>query len=504
VTRGLYFIGEVVDVTGWLGGYNFQWAWASGALLPQLPGQPDVRRAERPAELHGSTATSSRASATPRLTSPACCSSARVSTRSSKACRSASRWASCRRASRWRRCWSRCALHRDAGRRSTCSTPASEKLDKIPPRRCPRRDAPNCAPSWPGRSTRSVYPAYGKLIAYHERCCPRRPATTAPGACPTARPSTPGACATRPPPTWRRRDPRIGLAEVERIAAEMDAILQGRRPGRGHDRRARAADRQARGPALPRHRRGPRADPGRLPGDHRRDQRGPRRLVRPHAGGGGRGAARAGVLREDRAGRLLPGPVMDGKRPGVFFANLRNVSEIPRFGMRTLAYHEAVPGHHFQIALAQELKGLPIFRASCRSPSTPRAGRCTPSRSPGRPASRPTRWTTSAGCRPRCSAPCAWWSTPACTPALEPRAGDRLHAGLHRHGRGRGDRRDRALPGQPGQALAYKVGMLKILELRAKAQRELGEVRHPRLPRHRVVLPIFILGGWSVPMPRRD
>lgn len=27
---GLYFIGEVVDITGWLGGYNFQWAWASG------------------------------------------------------------------------------------------------------------------------------------------------------------------------------------------------------------------------------------------------------------------------------------------------------------------------------------------------------------------------------------------------------------------------------------------------------------------------------------------
>jgi predicted flavoprotein YhiN len=30
VHKGLYFIGEVVDVTGWLGGYNFQWAWASG------------------------------------------------------------------------------------------------------------------------------------------------------------------------------------------------------------------------------------------------------------------------------------------------------------------------------------------------------------------------------------------------------------------------------------------------------------------------------------------
>jgi predicted flavoprotein YhiN len=32
---GLYFIGEVVDVTGWLGGYNFQWAWASGVAAGQ-------------------------------------------------------------------------------------------------------------------------------------------------------------------------------------------------------------------------------------------------------------------------------------------------------------------------------------------------------------------------------------------------------------------------------------------------------------------------------------
>ena len=32
---GLYFIGEVVDVTGWLGGYNFQWAWASGYVAGQ-------------------------------------------------------------------------------------------------------------------------------------------------------------------------------------------------------------------------------------------------------------------------------------------------------------------------------------------------------------------------------------------------------------------------------------------------------------------------------------
>ncbi len=56
-----------------------------------------------------------------------------------------------------------------------------------------------------------------------------------------------------------------------------------------------------------------------------------------------------------------PAP-MDGSKPGVFYANLRDVKEVPRYGMRTLAYHEAIPGHHFQIAIAQELEGVPFFR----------------------------------------------------------------------------------------------------------------------------------------------
>jgi uncharacterized protein (DUF885 family) len=55
-------------------------------------------------------------------------------------------------------------------------------------------------------------------------------------------------------------------------------------------------------------------------------------------------------------------PPFDGSKPGIFFVNLRNVKEIPRFGMRTLAYHEAIPGHHFQIAVAQGLTDLPFFR----------------------------------------------------------------------------------------------------------------------------------------------
>lgn len=56
------------------------------------------------------------------------------------------------------------------------------------------------------------------------------------------------------------------------------------------------------------------------------------------------------------------GPAMDGSRGGTFYANLRNVHETVKFGMKTLAYHEGVPGHHFQIAIQSELEGVPIFR----------------------------------------------------------------------------------------------------------------------------------------------
>ena len=52
----------------------------------------------------------------------------------------------------------------------------------------------------------------------------------------------------------------------------------------------------------------------------------------------------------------------DGSRPGVFYANMRNTAQTPKFAMATLAYHEAIPGHHFQIAIAQELDHLPFFR----------------------------------------------------------------------------------------------------------------------------------------------
>jgi uncharacterized protein (DUF885 family) len=55
-------------------------------------------------------------------------------------------------------------------------------------------------------------------------------------------------------------------------------------------------------------------------------------------------------------------PAIDGSRPGKFFANLYDIKATPKYSMRTLAYHEGIPGHHFQIAVAMELEGLPLFR----------------------------------------------------------------------------------------------------------------------------------------------
>lgn len=63
----------------------------------------------------------------------------------------------------------------------------------------------------------------------------------------------------------------------------------------------------------------------------------------------------------------LPGafytpPTLDERIPGVYFINMRDLSEITRIDLPTQDYHEAAPGHHFQIALAQEQTDLPLLR----------------------------------------------------------------------------------------------------------------------------------------------
>jgi len=62
------------------------------------------------------------------------------------------------------------------------------------------------------------------------------------------------------------------------------------------------------------------------------------------------------------AGAFYEQPSADGTRPGIYFVNTVDMRGVPIFEMETLAHHEAIPGHHLQIALAQELPGLPKFR----------------------------------------------------------------------------------------------------------------------------------------------
>lgn len=65
---------------------------------------------------------------------------------------------------------------------------------------------------------------------------------------------------------------------------------------------------------------------------------------------------------ETAPGAYYSHPSRDGSRPGTFYANLFDIKATPKYGMRTLAYHEGVPGHHFQVAIQTELEGIPEFR----------------------------------------------------------------------------------------------------------------------------------------------
>jgi len=176
------------------------------------------------------------------------------------------------------------------------------------------------------------------------------------------------------------------------------------------------------------------------------------------------------------AGAYYQAAALDGSRPGTFFANLRDVGETATWTMKTLAYHEGIPGHHFQISIALNLKNLPLIRQE-----------------------------------PLYSAYSEGWALYAERFASEigmyqddPFGNiGRLEAELFRAARlvvdtglhAQGWTRDQAITymvtttgmntseviteverymGNPGQACAYKVGQLKILELRERAKAALG------------------------------
>lgn len=176
-------------------------------------------------------------------------------------------------------------------------------------------------------------------------------------------------------------------------------------------------------------------------------------------------------------GAYYNAPAMDGSRPGVFYANLYNIKATPKFSMKTLAVHEGIPGHHFQIAIQQELQGLPTFRKIL--PFTVYAEgwalyteqlmaerglyQDDPFGDLGRLQDelfRAIRLVVDTGIHHH------RWTREQ---AIEYMAGNSgmaasdVEAEIERY------------IVMPGQACAYKIGMLKIIELRNKAQTELGE-----------------------------
>ncbi|WP_010231111.1 DUF885 domain-containing protein [Gillisia marina] len=69
------------------------------------------------------------------------------------------------------------------------------------------------------------------------------------------------------------------------------------------------------------------------------------------------------AFREKSAGKAFyQAPAIDGSRPGTYYANLYDMEAMPIYQMEALAFHEGIPGHHMQIAIAQELDSIPMFR----------------------------------------------------------------------------------------------------------------------------------------------
>ena len=167
----------------------------------------------------------------------------------------------------------------------------------------------------------------------------------------------------------------------------------------------------------------------------------------------------------------------DGSRPGVYYAHLSDMNAMPKTELEVIAYHEGLPGHHMQIAIAQELTGIPKFRTQYNTtayaegwglysewlakeiPDTYK----TDYAEYGRLMSemwRAIRLVVDTGLHAK-----GWTEQQAIdyftTNSSVPAAAIKSEV-------------QRYLV-NPGQATAYKVGMIRIQELRRKAEAELGD-----------------------------
>lgn len=169
-------------------------------------------------------------------------------------------------------------------------------------------------------------------------------------------------------------------------------------------------------------------------------------------------------------------PSADGVRPGAYFVNTYDMRALPLWEMETLAHHEAIPGHHMQVAIAQELEGMPKFRKFSSGYTAYSEGWALyteyfpkefgfyrdPYMDFGRLADellRAVRLVVDTGLHAR------QWT--------RQRVIDYFRANTPQSETDIVTETNRYVV-WPGQATAYKIGMLKILELRERAKKELG------------------------------
>lgn len=169
-------------------------------------------------------------------------------------------------------------------------------------------------------------------------------------------------------------------------------------------------------------------------------------------------------------------PTPDGSRPGIYYTNLKDMTTKQKHEMETIAYHEGAPGHHFQLAIQQELEGVPTFQKFAffgayaegwglySERLAKEQGRFTdPMQDFGRLQNemlRAARLVVDTGVHAK-----KWSREKAIEYMLDnnPMTEEETAKEIERY------------IDLPGQALSYKIGMIKILDLREKAKKELGE-----------------------------